>query len=626
MYTYNPIGDIIVAALCVTLGILLIHTFRNNHGVRLTTGMLVALWISSGSGIAFHALAESNSPDPVLVYPLRFIHYTALSLSLFMYILYMREPLWIPKAKIRRHKTGTLTVLGVTCVYIENSQIHQGINLYIILYWLLMIQVFSMFIIRRSRIIKPVFRGLMAVNSVSVLISFIQIVFRQISFTAIMYFIPLLGIIFVFHSNPFKIDSGLVSDDYFYSDLDKNLDSKRSVLMISCSLMDFSKALSKSKQLEDDFFCFLRKNVRHGIIYQFPGDRFILAINEHSDRNYEKSIQKLIDSFMEMYEQYKIDYKITVLETTPEIAHASEYVKLIDFIENTSPYNVVHRVNGDDIKRFCSSSYILSQLEDIIKKKDLNDERVLVYCQPVYNILTGAYDTAEALMRINLPEMGMIYPDVFIPLAEQFNMVHTLSLIILNKTCVEVRNLISQGYQFSRISVNFSVIDIRYDTFCSEVQQIVENNHIPYDKIAIEITESRCETDFNMMKTRITQLQQLGMKFYLDDFGTGYSNFERIMELPFDIIKFDRSMLVESAKNDSSRYMVSAFAGVFSQLDYAVLFEGVEDDNDEKHCIDMNAKYLQGYKYSKPIPIEQLRDFLRTESSLGEPVSIGCDE
>ena len=161
-----------------------------------------------------------------------------------------------------------------------------------------------------------------------------------------------------------------------------------------------------------------------------------------------------------------------------------------------------------------------------------------------------------------------------------------------------------------RVSVNFSAIDIRYDTFCDEVKSIIDQNGLEYDKIAVEITESRSEADFNLMKQRVIQLQDLGIKFYLDDFGTGYSNFERIMEIPFDIIKFDRSMLMESHRSTSSQYMVKTFANMFNDLRYAVLFEGVENDSDEDRCIMMKAQYLQGYKYSKPIPIEELRRFL----------------
>ena len=114
-----------------------------------------------------------------------------------------------------------------------------------------------------------------------------------------------------------------------------------------------------------------------------------------------------------------------------------------------------------------------------------------------------------------------------------------------------------------------------------------------------------------MVKERIDELKDMGMKFYLDDFGTGYSNMERIMELPFDIIKFDRSMVMESRRNDISREMVNSFAEMFDKLKYRVLYEGVEDEVDEEMCKDMKAKYLQGYKYSKPLPISELHKFLK---------------
>ena len=102
----------------------------------------------------------------------------------------------------------------------------------------------------------------------------------------------------------------------------------------------------------------------------------------------------------------------------------------------------------------------------------------------------------------------------------------------------------------------------------------------------------------------------LNLKIAIDDFGTGYSNFERIIGLPIDIIKFDRSLTILASKNDESKFMVGSFSEIFKKADYQILFEGVEDEHDETQCINMNAQYLQGYRYSRPIPIEQLKNFL----------------
>ena len=118
-----------------------------------------------------------------------------------------------------------------------------------------------------------------------------------------------------------------------------------------------------------------------------------------------------------------------------------------------------------------------------------------------------------------------------------------------------------------------------------------------------------------VMKNMINDLKDNGIKFYLDDFGTGYSNMERIMELPFDIIKFDRSLVIASDHNPRSRKMVASLANMFDDLNYSVLYEGVETDSDEERCKSMSASYLQGYKYSRPIPIIELKKFF---SKVGE--------
>jgi EAL domain-containing protein (putative c-di-GMP-specific phosphodiesterase class I) len=131
--------------------------------------------------------------------------------------------------------------------------------------------------------------------------------------------------------------------------------------------------------------------------------------------------------------------------------------------------------------------------------------------------------------------------------------------------------------------------------------------------VAIEVTESQTDSDFLTMRDKMFELRNHGIKFYLDDFGTGYSNFERIMELPFDIVKFDRSLVIAVSESKQSEKMVSSLSQLFTNMGYSVLFEGVENELDEERCIKMAASYLQGYKYSKPIPIERLTEYFERE-------------
>ncbi len=238
----------------------------------------------------------------------------------------------------------------------------------------------------------------------------------------------------------------------------------------------------------------------------------------------------------------------------------------------------------------------------------------MVYAQPVFNISTKRFDTAEALMRLKLDETGIVGPGLFIPIAEERGYIHVLTKIILNKTCQKIHELNEQGYNLQRISVNVSMIELKSKSFCDEILDIINKNNISGEMIAIELTESQNEADFIIMKEKIEMLHEKGIKFYLDDFGTGYSNMERILELPFDIIKFDRSMVIASGVNERSEMIVKHLATMFENFKYSVLYEGVETSNDEDRCLSMAASYLQGFKYSQPIPIDELSRFLTNNS------------
>ena len=334
-----------------------------------------------------------------------------------------------------------------------------------------------------------------------------------------------------------------------------------------------------------------------------------MAISKKTDPDYANGARRMLEEFNVLYEKYKIDYKIIYTDSFEEINKDNDYTGFIRFIHDRIPENTMIYACENDVTDYINYKFIVKELADINKCNDINDERVLVFCQPVYDLKHDRFDTAEALMRLKLPKLGIIPPDMFIPIAEREHYITTLTRIILNKTCKAIKKLNDEDFRVQRISVNFSTYDLMSDEFFSDVESIIKQNGIDPMQIAIEITESQNEREFELIKNRISQLKGSGIKFYLDDFGTGYSNFERIMELPFDIVKFDRSMVIASGNSMKYRTMVSHLAEMFNQMDYDVLYEGIENFDDEVRCINMKANYLQGYKYSRPIPIEALSEF-----------------
>ena len=384
---------------------------------------------------------------------------------------------------------------------------------------------------------------------------------------------------------------------------------------MSLYMRDFDEEGKELPQsLQSTIRQFTYKCARKSRLFKAAKGHMVLMFLKKQYPDYEQKIHDIIDAFVPVYEEYRYDYKVVIGSSVDEISRKNEYISYIRSIQRTMPECSFHLVGPEDVVEFNRKEYILNELADICRCGNLDDPRVQVYCQPVLNVRTGKYDTAEALMRLKLEETGMVYPNQFIQLAEEQGYIHMLTEIILHKTCEAIRRFTEKGYDIKRISVNVSVPELKDESFCRDIIGIIRRSSISSDKIAIELTESQNEGDFILMKQKISELKEKGIQFYLDDFGTGYSSMERIMELPFDIIKFDRSLVIASGSEDRSRKMVTNLASMFSSMDYYVLYEGVEKDTDEVMCKGMSASYLQGYKYSKPVPIENLKDYLSSKA------------
>ena len=621
---YTPVGDVLALSLSVLLVVLINTAYvTRKKTFKIFQLMLVMEMTAAVSDMLYHMLLRSVPIPRIPIYLLRITQHTALYLLLWLFVYYIQEILHLPKSS-RRHYfsiSGT-AVLTVIVVDIFMTITGKGFRLgdtgvvkeagwvFAVSYAFFIGMIFFLLIRYRSRMVPQIFRGLFLTFLFCLIIHGVQGWNHQSSFTTAIYILPIIALMYLLHSNPYEMTTGAVNEESFQDTVNEAYKKKQKLMLMFLHLQDFESYNSFTEDLQFEIFRFFTGIVKKGTLFRVAGGRLALVFREIDNPDMEETSRKVEEDFYTLYERYQIPFKVVIMESDDEISANEDYTKFLLFMEDRIPLNTYYHVREGDKELFKKQQVILSELEDIAEKGDLDDPRVLVYCQPVYHVRNQSYDTAEALMRLDLPELGMVFPDQFIPLAEEHKLIHALSLVILNKTCREIRKLLEEGYLINRISVNFAVQEVYDPHFCDDILRVISSNRIACEKIAVELTESQNTADFEMVKSRIEELQEHGIKFYLDDFGTGYSNVERIMELPFDIIKFDRSLVIESSKSKNSEYMVNTFADMFRNLEYRVLYEGVEDDVDEERCIRMCAQYLQGYKYSKPIAIERLRDFL----------------
>lgn len=623
-YTY--MGDASVIAICITIFILLGSSYvSRTRGFRIFSAIIGAVLWAAIVNIVYHEFLVHYTPElRYAIYTLRLVYHFLLFDVLALFSLYASVVSNLEHRKARSIAIVStvlfgvimgadiaLTAVGTGFRLTEDGTVTQGTNVFLIGYVLFAFLIASLMLCIRQLVYKRVMYGFFATMALAVVIRVIQIALNQSALVTMTFILPILAMLYFMHSTPYNVKDGTL-DIRAMEDMVHNLYVKKEpFILMSLLLPDFSE---EGKELPEAIRAqirrFAREYFRDGVLFRVNNGQIVMIAKKKSNPDYEEWMQMILDAFAGQYEHFNYPYKIVYGESIEDISERNEYALLIDSVHMAIPENTVHRLCADDIRGFDQDKYILGELADIYNKRDVNDPRVLALCQPVLNIKTGKFDTAEVLMRLKLEKSGVVMPVKFIPIAESHGYIHVLTEIILHKTCQEIKKMSNEGYYINRISVNVSVLELKLDDFCGDIESIIENNGIESDKIALEITESQTDADFMIMKEKIETLHEHGIQFYLDDFGTGYSNMERIMEMPFDIIKFDRSMLIASGMDKRSERIVENLAHMFKDMDYSVLYEGVEDEEAEKRCKEMSASYLQGYKYSRPIPIENIRDFL----------------
>lgn len=620
---YVAAGDILSLVLCIVVEVLMKSTYTmkktNLHLFRGANRMVALAAISS---LGYHWLIDNLSYDNVGV--MCFLHsltYSLLIATFVCYCVYIRNLVEIEKKSNRLfwvavYGMGALfTVMELADPYMdinfyvdENLQIHQNYytDFFRVAYIYFFIVIAVLLVTNRKKLIAKIYKSMWCIILLCVAIMVYQAQALSTTYTTVAFAIPVVGVLFLFHYNAYDVETGTL-DQYAFSEYMNDIKGKN-FSIISLSMPDIR--YDNMRKLSIDF---IRKNdtfFNGSCCFRLRNNRIVLVYQKEKNPNYKETLEYLFNEFVRINSADENDYKIVLTDCLDTVESGMQYINYFEYIEHHMPMNSVKICDEESAVAFTKYRYLVNQVKDIFMKEDLEDPRVKVYCQPVLNTEKNTFTTAEALMRLELPEMGMIYPDQFIPLMERFNYIHVFSKIILNKTCKAIRVIEDDGYLIERVSINFSMQELKLDNFSQDIRDIILANGVEPSKIAIELTESKNEKDLLNMKRVMEELQEQGIKFYLDDFGTGYSNFERILGLPIDIIKFDRSLTLLAGKSDETKYMVGSFSEIFKKAEYQILFEGVEDEKDEAQCKDMNALYLQGYRYSKPIPIERLPEFL----------------
>ena len=245
-----------------------------------------------------------------------------------------------------------------------------------------------------------------------------------------------------------------------------------------------------------------------------------------------------------------------------------------------------------------------------------HDEMLLSY-QPRVDLRSGKIVGAEALVRWNHPDDGVLAPGLFIALAEETGLIVPLGDWVLNKACSTMHSLLSQGVEGFSMSVNLSASQLRQRHFAERVGSILQTYDIAPHLLEFEVTESQLMDNPANAVAALRQLKSMGVQLSIDDFGTGYSSLSYLRDFPLDHLKIDRSFIGDVSSADHT-VIARAIISLAHNLRLKVVAEGVETREQLAFLREYDCDEMQGFYFSKPLSAEQLHQTLREGRSLHE--------
>lgn len=243
-------------------------------------------------------------------------------------------------------------------------------------------------------------------------------------------------------------------------------------------------------------------------------------------------------------------------------------------------------------------------------RKGLNNNEFLLYYQPQLEISTNEVRGFEALLRWNSEEYGFIPAAEFIDIAESSGLILSLGNLALNEACDFIKHLQDMGYSHLKVAINISILQLMQDNFVNMILDVVKKKGLKPEYLELEITETILMEFVEQNMDKIKKLNDSGISISLDDFGTGYSSLTYLKELPFNILKIDKSFIDEVMTSKEKSILTSSIISFAHKLELKVVAEGVETKEQLDYLCDHKCDIAQGYFISRPMPKGEALDFL----------------
>ncbi len=254
---------------------------------------------------------------------------------------------------------------------------------------------------------------------------------------------------------------------------------------------------------------------------------------------------------------------------------------------------------------------IIKKLEDKQKRKlskelsnSIKNKEFIIYIQPKFDTQTSELVGAEALIRKKLPNGEILPPNKFVPLYEKYGVITKLDMYVLEEICKKQKEWRNKNLKLIPISINESRHHLKNSNHLQELNNIISKYDTNTNLIELEMTESTVVENMEIAKQAEENVHKMGFIVSMDDFGTGYSAFNILKNIKIDVLKIDKSFFDDMINNAKAQIIIETIVSMCKKLDIITVAEGIETKEQVEFLKKINCDRIQGYYFSKPIPIE----------------------
>lgn len=413
--------------------------------------------------------------------------------------------------------------------------------------------------------------------------------------------------------------TGLLNSHALLNFVKKKYETGEQFCLIQVSMEQYQKDAEEIRRIDSvlpelaDFFeklpnATVFKRVEHDFVFLF-----------HQTDQLYRTLDQLQTRFNEKWPEgenktpFLIEPIYTILEDSSLASNAEEVFRIMGACkaqqEDKDGCEVVV-VNRDMVDHWQEKE----RISQIIKKA-MREDRVEVFYQPIYGVQKKRFVSAEALVRIRGTDGSIMPPGVFIPVAEENGSILRLGDMVFEKSCQFLVSHNLQEYGIEYIEVNLSIEQCEDEALADRYIGIMDKYQIDPARINLEITETGSIQARNILLQNMEKLIAYGVQFSLDDFGNGESNLNYIVDMPVEIVKFDRDMTQAYFNKEKAKFVMSAARSMIQEMGLKIVSEGVETKEQFTQLEEMGIDYIQGYYFSKPLPAEEFLAFVKEHST-----------